>query len=257
MRVELHFTPHQIDELALRDRTVVVIDVLRASTSIITALRNGAKEIIPVATVESAVKIGGNLFGDVTLLGGERNGKIIEGFHLGNSPLEYAEERVRGKSIIFSSTNGSLAMSRARYARELAVLGFVNMSVVADFLRQRPRDFTIVCAGSNAMFSMEDSVCAGMLIHRLSDAKGTGLELSDGARAALALYKGFGRSILKMIKTSDHGTFLEQIGFGADLPVCAGVDTVPVLPLQEGNVIKLRSEPEQGQGEQIQNPPTV
>jgi len=252
MRVELHFTPHQIDELTLREKTVVTVDVLRASTTIITALSHGAKEIIPVATVESAVKIGGNLFGDVTLRGGERNGRIIEGFNLGNSPLEYTEERVKGKSIVFSSTNGSLAMSRARYAKELAVLGFVNMSTVVEFLRQQPRDFFVLCAGNNGMFSMEDSVCAGMLIHRLSDAKGTGLELSDGARAALTLYKGVGRSLVKMIKSSDHGTFLESIGFGADLPVCAGVDTIPVLPLLDGNVIRLRSEAEKK--EQVQSP---
>ncbi len=252
MRVELHFTPHQTDELTLRDRTVVAIDVLRASTTIAAALQHGAKGIIPVPTVESAVKIGGNLFGDITLLGGERNGKIIEGFNLGNSPLEYTEERVKGKSIIFSSTNGSLAMSRARYARELTVLGFVNMSAVVDFIRQNPRDFTIVCAGSNGMFSMEDSVCAGMLLHRLSDGKGTGLDLADGARAALTLYKGFGRSILKMIKTSDHGRFLESIGFGADLPVCAAVDSIPVLPLQDGNVIRLKADAEKK--EPVQNP---
>lgn len=244
MRIELHFTPHQTDELALRDKTIVVIDVLRASTSIITALSNGAKEIIPVATVESAVKISGNLFGDVTLLGGERNGRIIEGFHLGNSPFEYSEERVKGKSIIFSSTNGSLAMSRARYAKEMAVCGFVNITSVVAFVQQNPRDFIIVCAGNNGMFSLEDSVCAGMLIHRLTEGKAGTCELSDGALASMTLYKGFGRSILKMIKNSERGVFLSQIGFGDDLAACAGVDTIPVLPVLDGNVIKLRREVE-------------
>ena len=95
MRIDVHFTPYQTDELVLREKTVVVIDVLRASTTIVTALINGAKEIIPVATVESAVKISGNLFGDVILLGGERNGKMIEGFNLGNSPTEYSAEKVK------------------------------------------------------------------------------------------------------------------------------------------------------------------
>ena len=107
MRVELHFTPHQIDELALRDRTIVVVDVLRASTSIATALYNGAKEIIPVTTVERAVKISGDLLGDHVLRGGERNGRMIAGFNLGNSPFDYFEEKVRGKAIIFSSTTAS------------------------------------------------------------------------------------------------------------------------------------------------------
>ena len=254
MRIDLHFTPDQADELMLRDRTVVVIDVLRASTSIVTALSNGAKEIIPVATVEAAVKISANLFGDVTLLGGERNGKVIEGFSLGNSPFEYTEERVRGKSIVFSSTNGAKALAKARYAKEMAVCGFVNMAVVVDFLLANPRDVVILCAGNNGMFSIEDSVCAGMLVDRLTGGKGESAEftLLDGARAARALYKGFSRSILKMLKTSDHGTFLQGIGFGDDLPVCAGIDTIPKLPLLDGTVIRLKREGEKKEAVQTQ-----
>jgi 2-phosphosulfolactate phosphatase len=240
MRIDLFFTPHQTDELALREKTVVVIDVLRASTTIITALGNGAREIIPVATVESAVKISGNLFGDVILLGGERNGKMVDGFNLGNSPAEYTAERVRGKAIIFSTTNGSLALVGARYARELFVCGFVNMQTVADALWRTPRDFTIVCAGNDGVLSLEDSVCAGMLIARVAAGGGNDPELSDGALVARTLSRTFGRGILKMMRSSDHGRHLLEIGFGEDLKFCAGVDTLPVLPLLEGNVIKLR-----------------
>lgn len=243
MRIDLHLTPHQTDELALREKSVVVIDVLRACTSIAAALTNGAREIIPVDTVESAVKISGNLFGDVTLLGGERNGKMVEGFSLGNSPGEYTEERVRGKSIIFSSTNGAQAMVKARYARELFVCAFVNVSTVAGALRQNPRDFTVICAGNNGILSMEDSVCAGMLIAKVTDNAPFDVELADGAQAARALFKTYGRGILKMIKTSDHGRYLQSIGFGDDLKTCAGVDTMPVLPQLDGNVIRLKREP--------------
>jgi len=89
LRVDVHVSPLQIDEMALKDKNVVVIDVLRASTTITTALHNGAKDIIPVNSVESLVKISSSQFGDVTLRAGERNGKMIEGFNLGNSPLEY------------------------------------------------------------------------------------------------------------------------------------------------------------------------
>jgi len=244
MRIDLYFTPGQTDELALRDRTVVVIDVLRASTTIIAALSNGAREIIPVATVESAVKISGNLFGDVILLGGERNGRMIDGFNLGNSPAEYTGERVRGKAIIFSTTNGSQALVKARYARELFVCGFVNMGTVADALWQTSRDFTIVCAGNDGVLSLEDTVCAGMLISRVAAGGGIDPELSDGALVARTLHRTFGRGILKMIRSSDHGRRLLDIGFGEDLKFCAGVDTLPVLPLLEGNVIKLRNDVE-------------
>jgi 2-phosphosulfolactate phosphatase len=242
MRIDLHLTPHQTDELALRDKTVVVIDVLRACTSIAAALSNGAREIIPVDTVESAVKISGNLFGDVTLLGGERNGRMVEGFSLGNSPGEYSEERVRGKSIIFSSTNGAQAMVKARYARELFVCAFVNVSTVAGALRQNPRDCTVVCAGNNGVLSMEDTVCAGMLIAKVIEDAPFEVELADAALAARALFKTFGRGIPKMIKSSDHGRYLQSIGFGDDLKTCAGVDTMPVLPQLDGNVIRLKRE---------------
>jgi 2-phosphosulfolactate phosphatase len=112
-----------------------VIDVLRASTSIATALYNGAKEIIPVTTIERAVKISGNLFGDHVLRGGERNGRTIEGFNLGNSPFDYSEEKIRGKAIIFSSTNGSLAIEKARFSRNVAIAGFVNILLVTQFIK--------------------------------------------------------------------------------------------------------------------------
>jgi len=244
MQVELYFTPNQTDEMLLRGKTIVVIDVLRASTSIITALSNGAKEVIPVSTVESAVKISGNLFGDVILLGGERNGRMIEGFSLGNSPAEYTGEKVKGKSIIFNSTNGSQAMVKARYAREMYVCAFVNISTVASCLRENNRDFCIVCAGKSGMFSIEDAVCAGMLLQKLLDDRSVEIALSDAALAAQTLYKAFGRNILKMIRNSEHGRFLMDIGFADDLPICAGVDTIPVLPQLSGSVLKIKRDVE-------------
>ena len=241
MRVDVYFTPQQTDETHFRDRNVVVIDVLRASTSIATALHNGAREVIPVTTVESAVKISANLTGAAVLLGGERNGKIIEGFHLGNSPLEYSEEKVKGKSIIFSSTNGSQAIVKAHYARELVVCGFVNIGVVADHLKTCTGDLFIVCSGDNGMFSMEDTVCAGLLIRRLSHLDAVKLDLSDAALAAVTLSRSVGKSTLKMIQTSEHGKYLVGIGFAEDCAVCARVDSVPVLPQLVGNVIKVKS----------------
>ncbi|MGA9116307.1 MAG: 2-phosphosulfolactate phosphatase [Bacteroidota bacterium] len=243
MKVDLVFTPGQVDEMSLRGKTVVMIDVLRSSTTIVTALRNGAKEVIPVATVESAVKISGNLFGDVILLGGERNGRMIEGFHLGNSPAEYTEEKVKGKSIIFSSTNGSQAMVRARHAQELLVCGFVNISAVAEHLREGSQACTIVCAGRSGAFSLEDAVCGGFLIHKLA-MEGDHAELSDAAMGAHALYKSFGRSILKMIRGSEHGRHLAEIGFAGDLPLCAEVDTIPLVPCLAGNVIRRKRNPD-------------
>ena len=242
MKIDVYFSPAQVDEMQLRDKNVIVIDVLRASTTIVTALNNGAREIIPVGSVESAVKVSGNLFGDVVLRGGERNGKIITGFNLGNSPSEYTEEAVKGKSIIFCTTNGSSAMVKAKYAKRMAVGGFINVSLVADFIRQAGEDFSIVCAGEKQLFSMEDAVCVGMLVKILVEDAPITVELNDAAGAAQVLYKTVGKNLLKMAKSSDHGKFLVDIGFENDLKTCVNVDSIPVLPLLIGNVIKLKKE---------------
>jgi 2-phosphosulfolactate phosphatase len=251
MKIDVTFSSAQLDELQLRERNVVVIDVLRSSTTIAVALHNGAREIIPVASIESAVKISGSLFGEVTLRGGERNGKIIDGFNLGNSPTEYSYSTVSGKSIIFCTTNGSVAMHKSRYARNLAIGAFVNISVVVEFMKEVKGDFLIICAGrvtATANFSLEDAVCAGMMIQQLQEESSIEIELTDSARASLLLYRSLGRSILKMLKTSEHGQYLAEIGFADDLKVCAAVDSVPVLPVLSGTVIKLKKE-EQRPGE--------
>jgi 2-phosphosulfolactate phosphatase len=245
MKIDLSFNAGQYDELQLREKNVIVLDVLRASSTITVALNNGAREIIPVASIESAVKISGSLFGEVTLRGGERNGKIIEGFNLGNSPLEYSETAVKGKSIIYCTTNGSVAMAKSRYARTLAVGSFINLTATTDFIRDENKDFLFICAGranSIGNFSLEDAVCAGMMIQNLLKIDSLEVELSDSAKAALALFKSFGRSILKMLKTSEHGKYLSEIGFAEDLKICAQVNSVPVLPILTGTVIKLKKE---------------
>jgi len=241
MKIDVAFSAAPLDDIQLRDRNVIVIDVLRASTTIATALANGAREIIPVASIESAVKISGSLFGEVTLRGGERNGRRIEGFNLGNSPAEYDEATVKGKSIIFCTTNGSVAMAKSRYARRLAIGGFVNISVVVEYILREEKDFLLLCAGKwngARSFSMEDSVCAGMIINEIVKNGKERPELTDASTAAVALHKAHGRSIQKMLRTSDHGKFLIEIGFADDLKHCGAVDSLDILPLQIGTVLK-------------------
>jgi len=242
MRIDLLLSPHQTDDLTLRDKRVVVVDVLRASTTIVTALQNGAKEIIPVASIERAVKISGSLFGDAILRGGERNGKMIDGFNLGNSPAEYVEEKIKGKVIIFCTTNGSLAIERARYARTLYVCGFVNITAVGDAVKKDSSDVTILCAGKSGNLSLEDTICAGMLVRMLSDEKTNDVELSDSALSAATLHKSLGRNIHKMVKGTEHGKYLQSIGFGEDLSLCSQIDAFSVVPQLIGNALKLKTE---------------
>ena len=239
IKIEVHFTPLTVDEMYLKDKNVVVIDVLRASTTIATALSNGAKEIIPVNNIESALKIAGGLAADVTLRAGERGGRTIQGFNLGNSPLEYTKEIVKGKSIIFMTTNGSAAIVKGRHAKNLVVVSFVNLSHVVSFLKELKEDLTIICAGKENRFCIEDAVCAGRLINKLLTGNASDLLTDDASTAACMLDKNLGKNVLKLLKTSEHGNYLSKIGFADDLEVCADTDSIPVLPVLSENIIKL------------------
>jgi 2-phosphosulfolactate phosphatase len=240
IQLSVHLTPHQVDEIALRDKRVVVVDALRAGPTVTTALYNGAREVIPTATVESAAKISGNLTGSITLRAGERNGRMVEGFHLGNSPLEYTEEKVRGKSIVFISSNGSPVFLKARHAREMAVCSFVNLGAVAESLRETEGYLVLLCAGSAGGFCLEDAVCAGMLIQILTEQHKPEVRLGDAGVATLALQKTHARNLLKMLRETENGKVLTEMGFKEDIRFCAGLDTVPVVPMLDGTVLRLR-----------------
>jgi len=238
MKINVLFSPIAVDELYFSGKTSVVIDALRATTTIITALENGAREIIPVGTVEFAVKVSGGMFGWQTLLGGERNTKKIEGFALGNSPLEYSADVVNGKSVVLYTTNGTKAIAKAKFSSALYVGAFLNLSALAKHLAQLNQDFEIICSGRLNNFSMEDSVCAGKLISEIEKLN-PDIILSDSAKASQALGKSFGKSILKMLKETEHGKLLIENGFEDDLVFCSKVNNSNAIPYLNGQAIKL------------------
>ena len=239
MKVKVHFSHSTVDEFSMREVNVCVIDVFRSSTTIATALKNGAREIIPIGTIANAVKVSGSLMGEFVVRGGERNGKKIDGFNLGNSPLEYTEEAVKGKAIIYCTTNGTVAITKSRYAKKLIIGGFVNISAVVSFINSTKEDWDLVCAGRDNHFSFEDTVCAGMIIKLLQDENKTPIELNDSAIASLQLYKANSKKISSFGIETDHGKYLVNLNFEEDLKICTTVDLVPVLPLYSDNVIKL------------------
>ncbi len=238
MKFEVFFSPAAVDELGMRGRNVVIIDVLRATTTICTALRNGAREIIPAPDIENATKILANLSSDARLLGGERQGKKIDGFDLGNSPAEYLPEKVSGKSIIFTTTNGAGAIYKCRYAATALVASFVNMSAIVQTVVEIGGTWTILCSGRQGAFSVEDATCAGMIISEVQAL--TDVDTEDAGLTAVILYKSFKRSILAMMKKSMHGKYLISIGFEGDLALCSDVDSVPVVPVVSGVSVKLK-----------------
>jgi 2-phosphosulfolactate phosphatase len=230
MRIENLFTPSEIQEADVKGRTVVVIDVLRVCTTIAFAMSRGCERIIPVASVEAATNLAASLDKKVTLLGGEREGKRIDGFDLGNSPLEYTADVVKGKTIVMATTNGTRAISMSEGATEILITSFVNMSSVADYVgKLEEGPLTIVCAGESSRFSVEDAVCAGMLIERLCENREAGL--NDGAHAARLLYKQNEKSIPTLLKECEHGRYLEGLGFARDIDICSRVDSLSILPI--------------------------
>ncbi len=237
MKINVHFTNHHFDDMYFTGKTSVAIDVLRATTVIVTALVNGAREVIPVNSVDFAMKISGNTFGGQTILGGERNTKMIEGFTLGNSPLEYTPEIVAGKSVVLYTTNGSKAIVKAKFSEIQYICCFNNLPAIANHLCLLNKDVEINCAGTNGNFNMEDAICAGRLINEMMNFDNT-IEISDEGKASLNLNKSFGKNILKMLRNSEHGKLLIENGFADDLKICSGYGISNLIPYYVSGSIK-------------------
>ncbi len=239
--VDLFLVPSEAERADFDSRQVVVIDVLRTCSSIATALQNGASKIIPVETVEEATRLAETLDRKTRLLCGERDGKKVSGFDLGNSPREYVRGRVEGATLVFASTNASPLMTGLLAGHDQLLLGYVNLGVVAEALRRDGRDVAILCAARHGAFSLEDTACAGALIARLM-VGGVAPELNDAAGFAVAFDRDYGHAPEEVLRRSDHGRYLITLGFEEDLPVCAAIDSVPVVPLlHEGRITALIS----------------
>jgi 2-phosphosulfolactate phosphatase len=230
MRIDLFPTPAEAAESRLRDRVAAVVDVLRASTTVTTAWSRGADRIIPFGSIEEAKDLFETLPRGSALLCGERNGMKIDGFDLGNSPAEFTEEVVGGKTLLFASSNGTRLMARADGARRKIVASFVNLAAAAEHLSAGGVDVAIVCAGDLGQFNLEDFVCGGALVAEI--AARTSVEVSDAARAARMLWDAAYRlRIRELFDDASHGRDLAEIGFGADLDLCAARDAIPVVPV--------------------------
>ena len=238
-RIDLYLTPSEAERAPLDGRQIVIIDVLRSCTSIAVALSNGAAKIIPVATVEGAARLASTLDAKSRLLCGERDGRKVSGFDLGNSPREYARERVEGATLIFASTNASPLMAGLLEGREQLLLAYVNVGAVAQASRRKGEDVAIVCAGKHKRFALEDAACAGALIRRLANG-GDPVAWNDAAEMAAEYDRMHGDDPEAILKRSEHGQDLVALGFEEDLPFCARVDSVPVVPvLREGRITVL------------------
>jgi 2-phosphosulfolactate phosphatase len=238
MKINVLLTPIVVDDLYFKDKTTVVIDVLRASSTIVAALSNGAKEIIPVAGIESAIKLSGGMFGGHTLLCGERNTKKIDGFALGNSPLEFTPEIVKNKTIVLYTTNGTKALVKSKFSENLFIGSFLNLNFLTNHLIKLNNDIEIVCAGRNNNFSIEDALCAGFICDKLSQ-KLKDIVLTDSSKAALSLKRKYQQNIFETLKESDHGKVLIENGFEKDIDYCSQQSVFDIIPHYHNGSVKI------------------
>lgn len=236
MKVAVRFTIPELEPGELTGATAVVVDVVRATTTLITALAEGAGPIFPAASAEEAIRLLQSLGREDTLLCGERKGLKPEGYDLGNSPGEFTRSVVGGKRLIMNTTNGTRAFRAVEDAERAFAAAFVNLGAVAEAITEAER-VVVLCAGRHDRFALEDAACAGALLLRLQDA-GVELEPGDGARAALALAEA--RPLdEEFLASTQAGQALQKLEMTGDLGLCARMDSLPVVPIFKDRTVTL------------------
>jgi 2-phosphosulfolactate phosphatase len=235
MRIDTYFTVPEVDSHTLAESTVVVIDVVRATTTIIEALANGARAIYPTVSTEEAVRLGSSMGREDTLLCGERKGHKIEGFDLGNSPGEFTREVVRDKKLVMTTTNGTRALNAGQEGRRLLPCAFTNLTAVARAVAD-DEHIVIICAGQDDRFSLDDALCAGHLVQRLIGEVEDESDLNDAARAVRALASAR-KPTRKFLSLAAGGAAVIEIGLGDDLEICCDVDRHDIVALMTDQAI--------------------
>ncbi|MEM7786590.1 MAG: 2-phosphosulfolactate phosphatase [Bacteroidota bacterium] len=241
MDLDVVLSARGLDADTLKGRAVVVIDVLRASSTVVTALSNGARAVIPAADLGEAGRLAAMLDPDVSVVGGERGGEKLAGYAAGNSPLEYGPEVVDRKTVVLTTSNGTAAMAMARAAASAAIGAFLNADAVSGLVSQAAAHgpgVTLICAGSGGRVSLEDTLCAGLLVSRVAPPEEVA-RLGDSAQIAHALYRGTESQLARALFGAEHTQRLIDLGFADDVTYCARIDAVPVLPVLDDNRIVL------------------
>ena len=239
MKVDVYFAPSELAPADLANRAVAIVDVLRASTTIAVALSNGARTVVPLGSSEEVVSRSKSLTRSEVRLAGERKMQPIPGFDMGNSPLEFTRDAIEGKTILMTTTNGTVATLAVQGARDVLIASYVNFTAVASMLRTALHggtDVAIVCAAQERRFALEDAACAGRFVQDLTT-KYPAAELNDAAQAAILIDKKYGKSVKKLLRSCAHGAALAEAGFGDDLAACAEVDAYPVVPVYQDRQI--------------------
>jgi 2-phosphosulfolactate phosphatase len=238
VRVDVAFTPAALAPGVLRGATALVVDVLRASTSIVTALASGCPGVVPVADPQDAQRRAAATPG--ALLAGERRGEPLAGFDLGNSPLEFTPARVGGRLVFLTTSNGTGALLAVRDAFAVGVAAFVNLGAAAAWAAATDRDVVVACAGERGGRSLEDEVCAGLLVERLLQTRPRATVGSEAAEAARQA-RPYGDDLERLARDSSWARHLAARGRARDVAACLALDTLAVVPVYRPDVDKIVS----------------
>lgn len=227
-QIDVCLTPELINLYDLKGQIVVVIDILRATSCMVTALAEGVESIRPVATLDECQQLGKRGY----LTAAERGGEQVAGFDLGNSPRAYLQGAYAGNKVAVTTTNGTLAITRsAPFAKQVLIGAFLNLSALAEYLKQQPEDVVLLCAGWKGKVNMEDTLFAGALVSRLQDSHEP---CCDSPLAAMTLYETVKDQLFDYLMKASHARRLSKFGVEDDIRFSLETDLYGVIPVLKG-----------------------
>ena len=231
--IEVCLTPDLIHQHDLNGKIVVVVDIFRATSCIVSGMATGVKSIYPVAEVEECFALGKS----GKIMAGERGGTKVEGFDLGNSPFEYMCESVKDKEITVSTTNGTQAIAKSLGADQILIGAFLNLTALKDYLTKSKKDIIVHCAGWKGTVNIEDTLFAGALIDALAE---THASEGDSALLAHGLFLFNQKDLMAVANASSHAKRLCAFGVEKDLEFCLKIGEFDVIPaFEDGKITNL------------------
>lgn len=231
-RIEVCFSPYLFPLFKEEFDIIVVIDVLRATSAICAAFDNGVEKLIPVSTIEEAKEYQKKGY----LVGAERQGKIVEGFDLGNSPYSYMTDKVKGETVVLSTTNGTKAINLAKESETVVIASLTNLTAVSEWLAKQNKNVLCLCSGWQNKFNLEDTICAGAISEYLINT-GNFTSDEDSSIAAKYLYLSAKDNYLGYLKSSSHRRRLKNLNLNEDIKYCLTPDQTDVIPVLKDNAL--------------------
>ncbi len=228
--VEVCITPENYSLYEEYNEIVVVVDVLRATSAICTAFDYGVKSIIPVPTIEEAKTYKAKGY----IVAAERNGEVVEGFDMGNSPFGFMQDDIRDKTVVLTTTNGTKCINLARNAGQVVIGSLMNIDALCVWLKKQNKDILVLCSGWKGKFNLEDSICAGAIVEQLLESKNY-QAVEDSSIAAKFLYAHSKQKYLSFLKASSHRRRLKKLNLNADIKLCLIPNQSEAIPVLKGD----------------------